>query len=112
MFFTPGRFKEANVQAEFYHQCVNNGINCYLEYRSAWNGLSGCRFDAVIHNHVEILAIVECKSIANSYRRKLRKQNWLSSSQYKKYSKFGVPIYLITCVEEIPEVINILKGRL
>lgn len=71
MEFKPRKLSEATLQAEFYHQCRLQGIECFLEYRAFWNGKSGSRFDAVIIKDNQIKAIVELKSRKNLEKAKI-----------------------------------------
>jgi hypothetical protein len=93
------RITEANIQAEFYHSCKMNGINCYLEYK-----IDGCRFDAVIYDNTnEILAIVEIKSYITD------KEPRRNTKQIKKYSLHSLPIFMISRLDQIESVIDEIK---
>lgn len=96
------RLPEANVQAELYRRCWNQGIKCILEHRH-----EGCRFDALIlDSNYEAIAIVEVKNA-----RKLRKP-LLERKQYQKYSAFGVPVIYLNGYKEINQVIEHVRGLL
>lgn len=108
MRFQPRKaLSEAMVQAEFYNACKEAGLGCFLEYRSKWNGMQECRFDAVIHDGVEILAIAEIKS----YRRPEKAYLWYGRKQAAKYGQYGVPLFLISSLDDIqPTISGILRN--
>lgn len=90
----------ANLQAEFYHQCRINNINCCLEYYTEHFG----RFDCVItsYNKKEIIRIVEFKKHSNLSPN-------LNTKQVNKYLKTGVPVYVINNFNQIKGYIEQLK---
>lgn len=98
-FQLPSRLSEANIQAEFYRQCKDAGINIYLEYK-----YQNCIFDAVIYNNDEIEHIIEFKSY------KTTKKPKINTKQLKKYSSFGIHIILITRMESISFVVDFLSS--
>ena len=101
--FRRKRIPEANIQAEFYRQCKNNGINVCLEYR-----FSGCRFDAVVYDQNKFIHfIVEVKS----YTDPNKKPNW-NTKQIKKYKQFRTPVLLIVRMEGIKEAIEHIKKEM
>jgi hypothetical protein len=106
--FKPRRLSETNIQAEIYRQCKANGIECFLEYRSYWNGIRGCRFDAVIVKDGMITTIIEVKSV-RPHRLEQRRESWKVSKQHKRYSQFGLPVYLVRCMDDVPPLISSLK---
>ncbi len=108
MLFCPVRQTEPNVQAEFYHQCKLTGLPCFLSYRSLWSGPApnDAHFDAVIHDDREIWAVVEFKRGWKDARRRCR---WANSRQCVKYKAYGVPVFLVTCPDEIQPVIAKLR---
>ena len=101
MKFTPKkRISEANIQAEVYYRLKRLGINCYLEYKH-----EHCRFDMVIVNDDDIIAIIEFKS-------RIKKIGIINtqSRQYNRYLSYGLPIIYCTCMDEVDKtVIAILK---
>ena len=111
MRFQPKYTSEANIQAEFYHICKLHGIPCFLQYLSRWNDRKkpGSHFDAIIHSKTEILCIIEFKK-----RKKSKKQRkiWFKGRQYTKYSKYNLPIYLVTCTDEILPIIRKIRKLL
>jgi hypothetical protein len=94
------RIAEANIQAEFYHQCKLNKIPCYLEYK-----IERSRFDAVIYEEKskEILCLLEIKS----YKYEYDDAN-IDTKQCKKYSKYRIPLIYIVRMSDIEEVIKYL----
>lgn len=100
------KLPEANIQAEFYMACKQNQLNCYLQYivdnPLSWKKHGKCRFDAVIYDsNDEIFAIIEIKS----YHRQ-NKQGNRDTKQLKKYTQFNVPIFILTRIEHIPDLIK------
>lgn len=100
-FIRTGRITEANIVAEFYHQCRVAGITCYLEYV-----LDHCRLDAVIVQGEKIVAIVEVKSYSAD-----RPIN-MDTKQFGKYLSFRVPIFWITRFSQIRRVVGEIQGYL
>lgn len=102
-FIKPRKLAEANIQAELYHRCREMGISCYLEYRVKM-GMRTCRFDVVIMDKFgEIKMIIEVKSYVRD-----REPN-RETKQIKRYSLFGVPVVLITKIEDIENLVGYLK---
>ena len=91
----PKRLPEANILAEFYCQCKAAGLNCFLEHT-----YRGSRFDAVIIKDDFIVAIVEVKSYSNT-----RPPN-TETKQFEKYRRFGVPLFWITRLSQVSEVVK------
>lgn len=108
-FIKPKYVPEANLQAEFYHECRLAHIKCFLEYRSRWNDgkKPGCHFDAVIVHKKNIVAIIEFKKRKKT---KEERERWRNGKQSNKYKRYNLPIFLVTHVDEISETINNLKG--
>jgi len=95
--FAPRRISSANVQAEFYRQCMNAGIKCHLEYR-----VDNCRFDAVIVHNDEIVFIIEAKNY------KPNPQRPRAVKQLEKYSQYGIPVILLKDFSSIePAILKI-----
>ena len=95
-YIEPARLPEANIQAEFYRQCKYNGINICLEYKHYKS-----RFDAIVYNdNKKIIFIIEIKSY------KTNKSPKTKTKQMKKYESYGVPVILITRLEQIEDVID------
>jgi len=99
--FKPKRtIPSVNIQAEFYRQCISNGISVYLEYKH-----DNCRFDAVVYEHDEIKFIVEFKSYAKKMKPKL------NTRQIKKYESYGIPVILVTRMEDVCLAINQILNK-
>ena len=94
------KITEANIQAEFYHQCRLLKIPCYLEFK-----FGNSRFDAVIYRPktYEILIIIEVKN----YIKPKKEYNTL---QFYKYKKYNLPIIVINNVDSIKEsILQVLR---
>lgn len=100
-FQEPKRLPEANILAEFYCQCKASGVHCVLEYTYAHS-----RLDAVIVKDGLIVAIVEVKSYSND-----RPPN-TKTKQFEKYRRFGVPLFWITRVNQVPKVVSEIQDFL
>lgn len=98
-FIRPNKMPEANIQAEIYRLCRNEGINICLEYT-----FNNCRFDAVIIKNGEIIAIVETKS-----RKKVNHKRLLKTKQLLKYLSFGIPVILCASWNEIESAFYKIK---
>ena len=94
------RVSDANIQAEVYHRLRNICIPCYLEYK-----YENSRFDMVILDKTmkNIIAIVEFKFYR--YVSSL-KRDYRITKQYKKYSKYNLPLLYCRHKTEINRVIN------
>ena len=106
MIYTRPKRNEANIQAEFYHQCRINKINCCLEYRHGH-----CVFDVVILDEKKqnVLYIVEIKHWEWQRYYDITKSK---SKQFKKYRSFDVPMYLIHNFDLIAPTIADIKLKL
>lgn len=82
------RLHQDNTKAEIYRRLRNAGVGCCLEYRHKIEGRRACVFDLVVIQKGCIVLIVEAKSSAN--------WNWKCKRQHAKYSRFSVPIWLVT----------------
>ncbi len=105
----PGTVSEVNVQAEFYRQCKEAGLNIYLQYR-----YDGCIFDAIIYSDGEIKFIVEIKSSGPS-RIPGNGKSRISATvarQIKRYASYDIPVLLIASLEFIPEATNYMIKQL
>ena len=100
MDFLPRR-AEANLQAEFYHQCRSRDIPVFLEYCSRWNDYAGVRMDAVIHRAGKIIALCEIKKSPNPER---RRRTWIHGRQGQGYKAWNLPIFLILAESDFNEV--------
>lgn len=90
---TVNKLPESNIQAYFFHKCIENGLNCILEYK-----LNNSRFDCVLlDDDFNITSIIEFKSYKTC---KPAKKN---TGQIKKYKKYGFPVYLITRLEYVDD---------
>lgn len=97
------RIPSAIIQAEFYARCREEKIICYLEFKE-----KNARFDALIFDDLlNKRFIIEFKSY-----RDLSKKPIIDTKQLNKYKKFGLPIILITRIEQIDEIINYLKTNI
>ena len=83
------------MQAEFYHQCHTVCLHPYLEY-----SYQGCRFDCVVVDGDEIIAIVEVKSLPNAFSKQ-------TQQQIEKYNYFSenTPVFLLTHNNQIHKII-------
>ncbi|WMX12387.1 hypothetical protein [Aureispira sp. CCB-E] len=94
------KISEANIQAEFYHQCRLYKIPFYLEFKYENSRFDGVVFDTKTH---EILIIVEFKS-------KVKSKKEYNTLQIKKYKKYNLPIIVIDKVSQIEEgIIKIFR---
>ena len=102
---------EANIKAEFYYACKTNDIPIYFEYylQLEGKGNNNCIFDAVIHDHQYLLAIIEFKRQGKGVN---SERKWVNSKQYKSYSSFGLPVYLITINSNVTQIIKGLRELL
>lgn len=105
-FINSRRISEANIQAEIYHQCKLNSINCYLEYKVPGNKPRS-RLDIVIlDNDDNITLIIEVKSYI------VDKLPNLNTRQIRKYLKYGIPIVVIGRMENIYNLIKGIKSQI
>ena len=96
------KLPEANIQAEFYHQCRLQKIKCILEYK-----VENCRFDALVYDeNRNVKCIVEFKSY------KTRKKPKTNTNQINKYKKFGLPIIMCTRFEDVKWAVEEAKKTL
>ncbi len=93
-FILPPRLSEANIQAEFYRQCKDIGLDVYLEYKH-----EGSRFD-------EIKFIIEIKSY------KTQRAPKRNTKQIKRYESYKVPVLMITRMEMIPVAIDYIISNI
>jgi hypothetical protein len=98
------RISEANIQAEFYRQCMDHGLHCYLEFPQG-----NCRFDAVVYTKPDkdIHFIIEIKS----YKSKTHEAH-LYTEQTNKYRQFGIPVLVIVRRSEILKTVRFIKKKL
>lgn len=95
------RISEANVQAEFYHQCKLHRIKCRLEYK-----YENCRFDCVLYDkNKNVYAIIEIKN------RKRKFAPNVNGKQATKYKRFNIPIIYILNYDAIPYAISYLLQK-
>lgn len=102
---------EATIQSDLYQACKEEGLPVVLEYmlypenREPLNPESKPgRVDLVLHNGQDVLAMVEVK-----------KSRWHASAnksydQVHNYESYGAPVFVITSLEEIPELVQKLRG--
>ena len=95
-FIKPKYKTEANLQADFYHQCRTVHLLPYLEYSH-----QGCRFDCVVVDGDEIIAIIEVKRLPDAA------QNTKTQRQLEEYNYFSenTPVFLLTHKDYIHEII-------
>ena len=94
--FGKARFSEANIQAEFYHECRLLGVNCLLELNTPVG-----RLDIAILNKdcSAIVAIVEVK----------RGYFNLKSNQFERYRSLGVPVYGLGKLYAVNQLVKNIK---
>lgn len=86
----------ANIQAEFYHRCRLAGINCILEHK-----YDDCRFDILCYDRANnVFAIIEAKYAKDGYV--INK----FSRQWRKYNRYGIPLFYIANDNDINTVFN------
>jgi hypothetical protein len=73
---------EANIQAEFYHQCRLLGVPCVLEFITPAGRLDAAILNASLSR---VLAIVECKRDGARVR----------PYQIARYERVGVPVHTL-----------------
>ncbi len=92
---------EANLQAEFYHECKLIGLPCSLEVITPAG-----RLDAVVLNaaKTQFLAIIEVKrdpvSFLGGY-----------STQIKRYKRLGVPVYGLSSHNDPAKLAATIKAK-
>lgn len=95
-------YAEANIQAEFYKLCRDSKIQILLEVK-----YEDCRFDAVVFLEDVPVAIVEVKNF--SYATSMRGLN-KTGRQFKKYSRYGMPVIaLLNSKQIIPRFNQLLE---
>lgn len=99
MRFKVKKYHSANIQAEIYHQCRLEGIDCYLEY-----SVGGCRFDLITIKDGDIISIIECKSYLNP-----KKRAKINTVQLEKYRRFGVPVLVAVRMDDVEKTIKEIK---
>lgn len=95
-FIKPKYESEANLQAQFYHQCHTVHLNPYLEY--SWGG---CRFDCIVIDGKEIIAIIEVKKPSEANRPQTQRQ----IEKYEYFSE-NTPVFLLTHKNDIHKIIS------
>ena len=90
---------EAYLQGEIYHLCKLANIPCYLEVCLKINSLKNVRLDAVI-DFYETQFVIECKYSDE----KIDFEKYLP--QLKTYLRLGHPVFLITNLHEVKELIH------
>lgn len=87
---------EANVQAEFYHQCRLLGLNCELEMSTPVGRLD-C---AILSEDADrLLCIIECK-------REDRLIPMWETRQIKRYKTIGVPVHYLCSFSECEAMVR------
>ncbi len=94
-FIKPKYKTEANLQADFYHQCHTVHLFPYLEYSH-----QGCRFDCVVIDSDEIIAIIEVKRPDQVNTQKTKQQ-----LEAYNYFSDNTPVFLLTRKDEIHKII-------
>ena len=92
---------EANVAAEFYHQCRLLGLRCYLEvpaYSSAHTRSNRFRIDCLVTHNNEALCAIEFKTSGSTPGR--------FSRQARAYDGLGIPWTYCIGQEQVIDTIN------
>lgn len=120
MRFSEPRVNDTTVQCEFYRRARNRGLDVYVEYashapsdadpdvfyrRKRSGRVASCRFDVVVVDANEVIAIIECKSIPVD-------PSCGISLQRKRYASYDVPFFVVTGLDEIDAVIDSLLEML
>ena len=92
------RVHSCNVQCEFYHKAILNGLTPFVEYKHL-----NCRFDVVLIANGYIFAIVEIKNYIKP------KQVKVNTRQLDKYCNLNTPIFLCKNFEDIEPIIEQCK---
>lgn len=90
---------EANIQAEFYHQCRLLGVPCVLEFITPVGRHDACIFSP---DFTHLRAIVECKNNRCGMFNP-------ASRQYQRYKSLGVPIYDLCSMDKALELAALIK---
>lgn len=109
-FNKPKRIAEANIQALLFKALIEEGVNCYLEYKHKEEGKRGCRFDVVILDKTKkfIIGIIECKSVSQ-HRLEKRRNGMDSSNQIARYKELGLPVFYCLCLSDIGDTVQQAK---
>jgi len=98
---------EIVVQAELYRACKEAGLNCDLEYHIPIDPLVENRRDnasipdLVVVENRQIIVIVEVKPHSQ-----FDKSNTYNSEQIKRYKQFGVPVFILYSIYDIPHLVK------
>ena len=94
-FISPKSRKSAVWQAKFFSEIEKRGIQCELEYR-----VDRLVIDAVVVKNDEIIALVEAK------RTPCKNNRWWKTKQCERYSKLGIPVFLINSQESVDKTVQ------
>jgi hypothetical protein len=93
--------KEAVIQSKLYESCEKAGLVCDLQYVVFLDGKKEkCVLDLVVIENYQIIAIVEVKDQEDNPDR-IR-----DSKQLKRYKQFGVPVFILYSIYDIPHLIK------
>ena len=100
IFKEPRKINSANIQAEFYKQCIDNNLPVHLEYRH-----DRSRFDAIVYSATtnDIKFIIEIKSY-----KEVQKAN-VNTKQIAKYSQYGIPIIVLGRMSRVADAVKYIK---
>lgn len=98
------RLPEANIQAEVYHVCRMNKINCLLDYKvpiesstTKTGRVRNASLDVVLYDKdFNIVCIIEVKSYASKY-----KKFDINSKKIFRYKELDIPIYGICRMSDV-----------
>jgi len=88
--------RETFIQSKLFQACLEAGLTCEAEYP-----YEDCRFDLVAIEGSEIIAIVEVKKPDQFEEGKDNE-----TAQIKKYKRFGVPVFILYSVYDIPYLVR------
>jgi hypothetical protein len=97
---------EVVIQSELYHACKEASLTCDLEYVCYTDKGEKCVLDLIVIENRQIIAIVELKTIFTIDDSILAK----NSEQIKRYKQFGVPIFILYFIQDIPRLVKKLVG--
>jgi hypothetical protein len=122
----PKRISDEQVKADFYHRAKEEEFEVYVEYyatapyiedpeglfSSRGHKMRSCRFDAVIVDDGEIVAIIECKGEPRDLPAWVTPRTPSASKQMRRYGSYGVPVLRIAGQTQIEKAISMIKDIL
>lgn len=97
----PDYVKEIVIQTELYKACKDSNLVCDLEYIAfSSKEEKQCVLDLVVVENYQIIAIVEVKDQKDSI------SVVENSEQLKRYKQFGVPIFILYSIYDIPHLVK------